>query len=240
MERGNPCDAALEYLEKNEERPISGCLPSGSAPFYIPARKIRALFENKLPGLTLESVFLCPCYRCERDGGSVEDRSTHFNPLREQELRGDYALIYALLVYIRRPGLIRKFQMHELKLRDTMYLREGDFSDFYRDAIFDCDVLQRKVLEKQYSFLVRTLKPCSDITMISSRELLPIQENQEPKGEGTFAEVRCFEFQDDEYRSPEFGQVGSPHGTKSWSLTTAAYYTVRSQDLQTGHGKARS
>jgi hypothetical protein len=210
MEGGNPCSVALDYLEHNEVKPISECSPPGSASLYISARKIRALFEDGPHGLTLEMMFLCPCKRCELDGGSVDDRSTHFNKLREQELRGDYALIYALLIYIRRPGLIRKFQKYEVKLQGTTYLSDSNFEVFHRENILNLDTVRRKVVEKQYSFLVRTLRPFSDITSISTKELLPINEDPEPKGEGTFAEVRCFEFQDDDYRSREFGEVCFP------------------------------
>lgn len=208
MEGESPCYVAFDYLDRSELKPFNECLPHVSASFYIPARKIRALFEEQPHGLTLENLFLCPCRRCKNDGGSVDDRSTHFNRLREQELRGDYALIYALLIYIRRPCLIRKFQKHELKLQGTTYLRESDFEVFGREQIDELHVLQKKILEKQYSFLVRTLKPHSDITSISPKELLPINEDVEPKGKGTFAEVRCFKFQDDDYRSREFGEVG--------------------------------
>lgn len=208
MEGEIPCNVALDYLENNEVKPNSECLPPGSASLYIPARKIRVLFEEQPHGLTLEMMFLCPCRRCTEDGGPVDNRLTHFNQLRKQELRGEYALIYALLIYIRRPGLIRKFQKHGLMLQGTTYLRESDFAVFHREQIDNLDVVQRKVIEKQYSFLVRTLRPYSDITVISPKELLPINEDLEPKGEGTFAEVRCFQFQHDDYRSREFGEVG--------------------------------
>ncbi len=240
MEGEIPCQVALDYLEQGEVKPVSECLPPGSASLYISARKIRALFEDKPHGVTLEMMFLCPCSRCEQDGGSVDDRSPHYNKLREQELRGDYALIYALLIYIRRPGLIRKFQKHELKLQGTMYLRESDFEVLYPENILRLDMVRRKVVEKQYSFLVRALKPLSDITAISHKELLPINEDPEPKGEGTFAEVRCFEFQDDEYRSREFGEVGIPIQHRIIRLISVAYQKIRSQDLQAGYGKIRS
>lgn len=215
MEGGTACSVALDYLEHNEVKPVSECLPPGSASLYIPARMIKALFEDKPQGLTLEMIFLCPCNRCERDGGSVDDRSPHYNKLREQEIRGEYALIYALLIYIRRPGLIRKFQKHELKLQGTTYLHDSNFEVFHRESILDLDVVRRKVVDKQYSFLVRTLRPFSDITSISPKELLPIDEDPEPKGEGTFAVVRCFEFQDDEYRSEEFGKVKFPRSYRT-------------------------
>jgi hypothetical protein len=206
-ERRAPCRVALDYLERNEEKPINKYSPPGSTPLYIPVRVVRVLFQDEADGVTLESIFLCPCYDCEHDGGSVEARTVYFNNSRKTELKGEYALIYALLIYIRRPGLIRKFQKYEVSLQGTAYLHKDNFAVLKRESITNLDVVQRKVLEKQYCFLVRKLKPCSDITAISSMELLPIHEDEELKGEGTFAEVRCFKFQDNEYQSPEFGEV---------------------------------
>lgn len=184
MERIDPCVIACDYLDNSEINPISECLPPGSATSYIPARKVRALFGDSQERLTVKAIFLCPCGRCERDGGSVGERSTHFNPRREQELRGEYALIYALLIHIRRPALIRIFQKHEIRLQETMYLNEGNLAVLTksREPIVDLKQMQKRVLERQYSFLVRTLKPCSDITAISPKELLPIDEDYKPKG----------------------------------------------------------
>jgi hypothetical protein len=212
-----PCLSASDYLTKSEVEPVSECLPQGSAQWYIPMRRVKALLEDEPDGLNLESIFLCPCNRCERDGGSVEDRSTNFNSHRETRechLRNDYAAIYALLIYIRRPGLIRIFQKHELKLHGTRYLREDDFLVLRKENLFDFEFLTKKVLRLQYSFLVRILSPYSDITAIPSKELLPIKEDPKPKGVGSFAEVRCFEFQDKEYRSRDFGQASFFRKTK--------------------------
>jgi hypothetical protein len=214
-ERRAPCRVALDYLERNEEKPINKYPPPGSTPLYIPGRVVRALFQDKPDGVTLESIFLCPCYDCEHDGGSLADRTeVYLSDSRKRELSGDYALIYALLIYIRRPGLIRKFQKHEISLQRTAYLHKDNFAVLKQESIAGLEVVQRKILEKQYCFLVRKLKPCSDVTAISPMELLPIQEDEEPRGEGSFAEVRCFKFQDNEYRSPEFGEV-SFHMTRS-------------------------
>jgi hypothetical protein len=176
-------------------------------------RQIKALFEDELDDLKLENIFLCPCTQCKKDGGHVEDRFTHFNSLRERELKNDYAATFALLFYVQRPALIRLFQKHELKLHGTSYLREEDFAVgavLRRENISNFDVMGKQVLRLQYSILVRTLKPTSDIIVIPSKELLPIEEDQEPKGVGSFAEVRCFKFQSEEYRSQEFGQASLP------------------------------
>lgn len=207
-----PCEIAERYTENNEVEPVSELLPAASARWYIPKGRIDALFsETAAAEINLETIFLCPCNRCIRDGGPVDDRSTNFNKLREKELRTEYAAIYALLIYARRPGLIRVFQRHELKLVGTKYLQDEDFRPLMKDDIVDLDALKKKMLREQYSFQVRILQPYSDIIIIPPKELLPINENPVPKGEGSFAEVRCFEFQHAEYRSHEFGQVCACH-----------------------------
>ncbi|CAN9258700.1 unnamed protein product [Alternaria alternata] len=201
-----PCQIAKEYLEDSQVQPINACSPPGSASFYIPARKIKALFEDDPCGLTTRILFLCPCAGCITDGGSVEYRSDRFSKLKQRELEGEYALLYALLIYVRRPSLIQKFQKHEIKLKGTKYLCDSDFDKLQCEGISGLELAQRKILQYQYSFLVRTIRPASDIISIPAEELLPIKEDIEPKGEGTFAEVRCFEFQDNEYRSRDFGE----------------------------------
>ena len=217
-----PCKLAERYLGNNEIEPVSDLLPRASARWYIPRRCIEALFADKVAGIKLEAIFLCPCRGCVQDGGPLGDRSTHFNELREKELRTDYAAIFALLIYVQRPGLIRVFQQHGLKLHGTEYLQEGDFDRLKekihgrprKENIADLASLKKRMLRDQYSFLVRTLKPYSDIKVIPAKELLPIKENETPKGKGSFAEVRCFEFQDEDYCSQEFGQASLPMMSK--------------------------
>jgi hypothetical protein len=231
-----PCELAERYLSNNEVQPVSDLLPGASPRWYIPRSRINALLAEEVAGVKLEEIFLCPCGRCIRDGGGRSDRSPHFNKLREQELRTDYATIYALLIYLRRPGLISLFQRHELKFLETRYLQEEDFVRLWkekREKIVDFEPLQKKVVRDQYSFHVRTLKPYSDVKVIPAKELLPIEEDPIPKGEGSFAVVRCFEFQHEEYRSKEFGNVSiipirHPPGTKHERID----YKICTQDFQ--------
>lgn len=200
-----PCLAALSCLEHAEESPVNAYRTPQSPSEYFPLRAIKALFEQEPNGITLEGLFLCSCRTCTRDGGPIDERAAYFNSWRKRQLQTDYATIYALLIYLRRPGLIRKFQMHELRLNDSRYLRADDFRTFQN--VEDFKYIKKKILERQYSFHVRVLKPCSDIIVIPEEELLPIKENLVPSGTGSFAEVRCFEFQHTEYRSSEFGKV---------------------------------
>lgn len=204
-----PCELAEQYIGNNEIKPASDLMPGKSPQWYIPKSRIDALLGEEAAGVSLESLFLCSCGTCTRDGGTRDDRSANFNKLTEDELRTDYAAIYALLIYVHRPGLIRMFQRYELRLLETTYLQEQDFARLSKEKITGLESLKNRVLRDQYSFQVRTLKPYSDIKVIPSRELLPIREDSIPKGKGSFAEVRCFEFQLDEYRCPEFNQVST-------------------------------
>lgn len=234
------CEIAERYLGNNEVEPVSELLPAASARWYISRSRIEALFsETAAAGVNLETIFLCPCNRCIRDGGPIHDRLTNFNKLREKELRTEYAAIYALLIHVRRSGLIRVFQRHEMKLVGTRYLQDEDFRPLLRDRIEDLESLKKKVLREQYSFHVRILQPYSDIKVIPSRELLPINENPVPKGEGSFAEVRCFEFQDAEYRSHEFGQVRAYHRPSS-TKTDVRYQITKFARKIFKNGDARS
>ncbi|KAL2064449.1 hypothetical protein VTL71DRAFT_4943 [Oculimacula yallundae] len=202
-----PCELAKRYLNNNEVLPVSNLMPRPSPLWYIPRSRINALLAEGAAGVTLEALFFCPCRHCERDGGAPSDRSPYYNELREEELKSEYATIFALLIHVRRPGLIRLFQRYELKLLETRYLQEEDFRALVKEGIFDFDSLKKMVLREQHSFHVRVLKPSSDVKVISDKELLPIKEDPVAKGEGSFAVVHCFEFQDDEYRSKEFGQI---------------------------------
>ena len=70
-------------------------------------------------------------HNAAQDEASDRDRKL-LNKLKQQELRGEYALIYALLVSIRRAGLIQKFQKYEIKLEGTRYLCDADFDNLRR------------------------------------------------------------------------------------------------------------
>ncbi|QDS73385.1 hypothetical protein FKW77_007459 [Venturia effusa] len=205
----DPCESAEQYISNNEFKPKSDLMPAKSPHWYIPMSRIDALFGEGPDGMKLEALFLCPCKRCTRDGGPLHERSAHFNEHVEEEIRKEYAAIYALLIYIHRPALIRTFIRHDLKLLSTRYLQEEDFARLSssKENIAELGSLKTRILREQYSFQVRTLTPFSDIKEIPAKELLPIEEDSIPKGQGSFAEVRCFNFQLEEYRSPSFGQI---------------------------------
>jgi hypothetical protein len=118
------------------------------------------------------------------------------------------------------------FLQHGLKLHGTEHLQEGDF-DWLKEKIHgrprneniaDLATFKKRVLREQCSFLVRTPKPYSDVKVIPAKELLPIEENETPKGRGSFAEARCFKSQDEDYCSREFGQASLPMISKYETL----------------------
>jgi hypothetical protein len=220
-----PCIQALKYFERKAVRPETA---NESERAYVPKHIIKEYFKDEN---ILKSIFLCPCFECTSDSGAEhdEDREPHW---AKEKLQGDYALIYALLIWIRRPGLIRTFRRHGLRLKDEAtptYLERSSFDVLKKEDLDaeDLDFVVSQILSTQYSFLVRTLEPDKELIKISHRELLPLREDRETKGEGTFAQVRCFEFQFEEYRSKEFGEVSR------WKFlsTRLMIYIFRSKDL---------
>jgi len=207
MSRLEPaCQRAYDFLDAAKVKPVAQYLPRESPNYYIPSRVVDALFTKNPDGLTLEEIYECDCTRCERDGGTRQNR--HNRGFPEQELKGEYATIYAVLIYIWRPGLINLFRRRDIKLR-SQYLIQGnlDFLLERDNAVANAKTAIENILDEQYRFLVRTFRPRSEITKIPSKELLPIKEDLRRKGRGAFGEVWCFEFQEDTYRGSEFGNV---------------------------------
>jgi hypothetical protein len=205
----DPCVRARDILRKGRCEPVAKYLPRECPQYYIPSRVIDELFTAEPTGLKLSEIYLCDCYRCEEDGGSQDSRRD--KGYNKTELTGEYAIIYAVLIYIHRPGLITRLQQKQQMLVGTRYLQQGDLNFLLDEGINDADYAIRDILYEQYKFLVRTFEPRNDITVIPPYELLPIAEDLEAKGQGSFGEVRCFEFQDEKYRGKGFGDVINPH-----------------------------
>lgn len=205
----SPCLLALEFLERGSVQTKCQNLPRGSPSYYIPKAIIKTLLGGSLEGLKLRDIFLCDCFNCVRDGRPQAHREDLFVN-HEAELRDRYSIIYATLIYIRRPGLITLFQEKELYLQaPPKYFQDGDFEFLKRAEVHDPDEVKKLVLREQYKFLVRTLEPRDQITDISPLELLPIDESPEPKGRGAFGELWCFTASDQDYLADSFKKVCS-------------------------------
>ena len=192
------CSTARDELEK-------AWAPSGSHEAtvdYLPLSEIKSIFHTNGH---LKEVFLCGCAHCIEDSESVlheylHDREALFNASDF----GKYATVYALLIWHGRAGLIHLFRQNEAYLDETGFFNEGNL-EFLREAgVRNPGTIIRQILGDQYKFRVRVLRPCTQVTTIPSREILPILEDGEPRGRGDFGRVYGFSFQYDEYRAQEF------------------------------------
>jgi hypothetical protein len=212
--RRDPCDLAATRLWGRRIFPKSKLFPPESPKYYFPIGVIQDVLRCPAEGLTLKDIFLCNCSRCSQDVGPDKDETmpVSFTEEAERELLGKYAAIYALLIHINRPGLIHQFRIKGRYLEGTNFLNEHNLL-FLSDCLEDEDavVVRDKILDEQYKFLVRKLDARDEITEILAQETLPICEDRGPKGKGSFAEVHCFQFQDDYYRGEGFKsrQVGN-------------------------------
>lgn len=234
------CDQAHICLDDKRSFPQSTLLPPDS--FYFSLTSIRQVLECPGEGLTLKDLFLCQCFSCRSHAGvkGEDDHRAHsLSEATRQELLGPYAIIYALLIYVRKPGLIHRFREEGIILEGTHFLNEGNLGflsepGLLRDAR-EARVVRTAILDHQYKFLIRKLDARDEVTKISAKEILPICEDLEPKGHGSFAEVHGFKVQDDDYRGNEFKnrQVGSL--AKSLVSDRCSFYTdysVRTENLQ--------
>lgn len=197
------CEQARDILMTYEQTPRSQHLPRGPTAYYPYSDIIHVLKEESRG----QKVFLCTCLRCRKQAGlqgGIDNRVSRWD---EGELLGDFATIYALLIYLRCPSLISIFRRNELSL-DKSYLS-------YEQLRFldNCDVLtalqakniRNEILRTQYQFRVRKFAKRNEITIVDEKETLPIHEDQNAAGKGDFGEVYLFnvrsEYVDDSLKS---------------------------------------
>ncbi|KAL4782536.1 kinase-like domain-containing protein [Aspergillus varians] len=165
---------------------------------YYPRSAIVEVFKSND---NLRRVYFCGCLSCKRDFGldtdaDVDYRLQNFMP---EELLGDYATIYALLIYCNRAGLIRYFRGYRKYLNGTDFLVRENLDFLVDNERVDRLSIIKDILEYQYKFQVRAIHRSLEPTTIDSREVLPIRQDRERKGRGSFGQVYGFEFAHDEY-----------------------------------------
>ncbi|KAL4974578.1 kinase-like domain-containing protein [Aspergillus desertorum] len=166
---------------------------------WFPRRDIKKVFQT---GDCLRRVYLCDCPDCRADF-KVDPRVNPDNRLQtfdREELLDKYATVYALLIFSYRPGLIRSFQRHKKCLNGTDFFT----ADSLRFLI-DEDVNSKKsiiddVLRNQYRFQLRAIDRSREPLTLDPREILPIRQDRQQKGKGSFGQVYGFEFAYPEYR----------------------------------------
>jgi hypothetical protein len=222
------CDQARTRLISEKVEPRSRLLPRKSPEYYFPIKAIRKVLKSPADGLELKHLFQCSCPRCRRlaaANGRRDNLDDNFSDETEQELLGDYAAIYALLIYINKPGLIHRIRQKGIQLQGTNFLNAGNLSFLFEKGYLsnenEAKGVQDEILEHQYKFLIRKLDTHDEITEISEKETLPIDEDEDPIGKGSFAEVHGFKLHDDDYLGDYFvsRRVGCIDPFRHQSLT---------------------
>ncbi|KAE8452617.1 hypothetical protein EG329_013876 [Mollisiaceae sp. DMI_Dod_QoI] len=185
------CERARDILMTYEQTPRSQHLPRGPTAYY-PHSDILHLLREESRG---RKVFLCNCLRCQKQAGlqgGIDNRVSRWD---ETELLGKFATIYALLIYLRCPGLISIFRRNEISL-DKGYLSHEQlrFLDNYEilTALQAANICN-EIVRTQYQFRVRKFSKRNEITIIDERETLPIHEDHDAAGKGDFGEVYPFD-----------------------------------------------
>ncbi|KAF2813540.1 uncharacterized protein BDZ99DRAFT_258697 [Mytilinidion resinicola] len=197
------CEEARDILMKYEQTPRSQHLPRGPIAYYPRSDIIHVLTE----GSRARKVFLCSCWKCRKQAGRQGGFDNRKSRWDERELLGDFATIYALLIYLRCPGLISSFRQNGLSLSKG-YLSHDQLE--FLDRCDDLTALQAKnirneILRSRYQFHVRKFSKRNEIIILDEKETLPIQEDQDAAGKGDFGEVYpfnvAFEYQDESLKS---------------------------------------
>ncbi|KAL4734443.1 hypothetical protein BDV11DRAFT_212775 [Aspergillus similis] len=160
---------------------------------YFPRSRILGVFTTDD---CLSKVYFCDCPVCRGDFRNPDNRRQTFDP---KELLDQYATVYALLICLHRPGLIRYFQKHRKPLSGTHFFT-ADSLHFLIDEGVQLRSIIEDILHNQYRFHIRAIDRSREPITIHPREVLPIRQNMQQTGQGSFGQVYGFEFAYDEYR----------------------------------------
>ncbi|PVH74945.1 kinase-like protein [Cadophora sp. DSE1049] len=183
------CSRAREALMDARAVPGGHYLPQGTTPYFKHSAVVRILRE-----FPVQDIFLCDCSNCHLYAdvqGGVDNRRAHFD---EEELLGEYAAIYALLIVLRYPGLISVFRDNEAILgRSYMSDKQLGFLNQHNGLTSNQPAIVREeILEHQHQFQVRQFIARTVVTKINESEILPIH-NETHVGEGDFGAVYAFD-----------------------------------------------
>ncbi|KAL4761143.1 protein kinase family protein [Aspergillus foveolatus] len=160
---------------------------------YFPRSRILSVFTTDD---CLSKVYFCDCSVCCGDFRNPDNRRQTFDP---KELLDQYATVYALLICLYRPGLIRYFQKHRTPLSGTHFFTVESLH-FLNDEGVQLRSIIGDIIHNQYRFHIRAIDRSREPITIHPREVLPIRQNTQQTGQGSFGQVYGFEFAYDEYR----------------------------------------
>ncbi|KAL2822907.1 kinase-like domain-containing protein [Aspergillus granulosus] len=181
---------------------------TGETYYYYPRSAIlRVLNSND----NLRRVYLCDCASCRTDFNIGPDArlDNRHQTLDPEALLGNYATVYALLICSQRPGLIRYFQKHRTFLHGTTFFTRENLEFLTSESVRRTRSIIDDILRDQYSFQIRVMERSLEPITIHPREMLPIRQDRQEIGRGSFGQVFGFEFSYDEYRGK-----GLQHATR--------------------------
>ncbi|KAL2820555.1 hypothetical protein BDW59DRAFT_164595 [Aspergillus cavernicola] len=206
--------------------------------YYFPRSAILEVFNRDD---ALQRVYLCQCDNCRNDAigpDGIDHRPNTFHP---EQLLGRYATVYALLITQKRAGLIRIFQENETYLNEGTILTRDNLRFLANANVSRRESIIAPILKDQYLFQIRKLTRTRVAVRIDPHEVLPIREDQERKGKGSFGEVFGFEFAYDEYRGEGLRDVArfarkifmrnsdNPGGPEEW------FKSLHANRIEHGH-----
>ncbi|RDW84188.1 protein kinase family protein [Aspergillus mulundensis] len=172
---------------------------------YFPRSAILSVFNTDD---CLRQVYLCGCDFCRQDfrvDSPVNPDNRHQTFYRE-ELLDRYATVYALLICSYRAGLIRSFQKHRKYLNGSDFFTR-DSLRFLIDERVEGESIIDDILHNQYRFQLRAIDRSREPITLDRLEFLPIRQDREQKGRGSFGQVYGFEFAYEEYRGEKMRHI---------------------------------
>lgn len=191
------CERARDQLISLAKTPQSRHLPRGVVS-YFPEASVIAFFESGREEQNVgKTVWCCNCAKCQKQAGRNAGIEYRRRTWSSKYLQGDFASIFALLIYLRCPALILLFRQKSLTL-SSQYLTPDslDFLDVEKNheilALLDgiqARNIRAEILSIQYRFRVPSFSIDTVYKKLSEDEILPIKEKQIASGEGNFGEV---------------------------------------------------
>ncbi|KAI9893695.1 MAG: hypothetical protein M1814_005911 [Vezdaea aestivalis] len=169
---------------------------------FITRSAIEAILKPPDQGLEiLKQLYCCPCSDCLNHSGGRDEGSRRADwALRDlqQRLSSTFLTLFALLISLRCPGLVRYFLQRHLSLRPSLgadqiasVLGDCPTTCVHPDEIRYCaTAIHRDQFKFDAINLIFSIQSFS--TTIPAEEVLPIQDDDQHLGNGGFGKVYAF------------------------------------------------
>lgn len=160
-----------------------------------------ATIKSVLDTGPIEQLLFCACDACAKYSGlSADERKIRYGDI---ELAEKYVSLFALLLALNCAGLFWWFQNKGVGTLDQPISEKtlDSLTSFLTDHFTNDEAkdVRNRIGDLQYSFFARPLEIGKIDIEYHPKEALPIDEDDNPKGEGSYGEVYAFKILD-EYR----------------------------------------